>query len=177
MTNANPTPQVVNGSAAANGLALVRLTIGVMFMWVFFENREKGLEPRDIVFLQKQIKKHARNNRYRNSGLKQAPVGTADAGLLTRIRENKRHGEGGAAVHNDQGAKKFVPRSYKSKQRDGHDRGSNRWQANAGENLPVRGAVHNRRLFDFPWHGFKTVANYVEAERDLDRRVDDSKAQ
>ena len=41
MTNANPTPQVVNGSAAANGLALVRLTIGVMFMWVFFENREK----------------------------------------------------------------------------------------------------------------------------------------
>ena len=43
MTNANPTPQVVNGSAAANGLALVRLTIGVMFMWVFFENRGKGL--------------------------------------------------------------------------------------------------------------------------------------
>jgi uncharacterized membrane protein YphA (DoxX/SURF4 family) len=43
MTNANPTPQVVNGSAAANGLTLVRLTIGVMFVWVFFENRGKGL--------------------------------------------------------------------------------------------------------------------------------------
>lgn len=29
--------------AAANGLALVRLTIGAMFVWVFFENRGKGL--------------------------------------------------------------------------------------------------------------------------------------
>jgi len=28
---------------AANGLALVRLTIGVMFVWVFFENLGKGL--------------------------------------------------------------------------------------------------------------------------------------
>jgi uncharacterized membrane protein YphA (DoxX/SURF4 family) len=28
---------------AANGLALVRLTIGAMFVWVFFENRGKGL--------------------------------------------------------------------------------------------------------------------------------------
>ena len=29
--------------AAANGLALVRLTIGAMFVWVFFENLGKGL--------------------------------------------------------------------------------------------------------------------------------------
>ena len=31
------------GYAAANGLALVRLTIGSMFVWVFFENLGKGL--------------------------------------------------------------------------------------------------------------------------------------
>jgi thiosulfate dehydrogenase (quinone) large subunit len=36
MTNANQ-PQ------AANGLAIVRLTIGAMFVWVFFENLGKGL--------------------------------------------------------------------------------------------------------------------------------------
>jgi uncharacterized membrane protein YphA (DoxX/SURF4 family) len=30
-------------SYAANGLALVRLTIGAMFVWVFFENLGKGL--------------------------------------------------------------------------------------------------------------------------------------
>jgi uncharacterized membrane protein YphA (DoxX/SURF4 family) len=28
---------------AANGLALIRMTIGVMFVWVFFENLGKGL--------------------------------------------------------------------------------------------------------------------------------------
>jgi len=28
---------------AANGLAIVRLTIGAMFVWVFFENQGKGL--------------------------------------------------------------------------------------------------------------------------------------
>src|SRR5262249_44643830 len=28
---------------AANGLAMVRLTIGAMFVWVFFENLGKGL--------------------------------------------------------------------------------------------------------------------------------------
>src|SRR5258706_12053123 len=28
---------------AANGLAIVRLTIGAMFLWVFFENLGKGL--------------------------------------------------------------------------------------------------------------------------------------
>jgi uncharacterized membrane protein YphA (DoxX/SURF4 family) len=31
---------------AANGLALVRLTIGAMFVWVFFENLGKGLYTR-----------------------------------------------------------------------------------------------------------------------------------
>jgi uncharacterized membrane protein YphA (DoxX/SURF4 family) len=30
-------------SGAANGLALVRVTIGAMFVWVFFENLGKGL--------------------------------------------------------------------------------------------------------------------------------------
>lgn len=30
-------------SAAANGLAIVRVTIGAMFVWVFFENWGKGL--------------------------------------------------------------------------------------------------------------------------------------
>jgi uncharacterized membrane protein YphA (DoxX/SURF4 family) len=29
--------------AAASGLALIRVTIGVMFVWVFFENKGKGL--------------------------------------------------------------------------------------------------------------------------------------
>ncbi|HEY1938319.1 MAG TPA: TQO small subunit DoxD [Candidatus Angelobacter sp.] len=33
----------VGHSQAANGLALVRLTIGAMFLWVFFENLGKGL--------------------------------------------------------------------------------------------------------------------------------------
>lgn len=36
-TNADPNPY------SANGLALVRLTIGAMFVWVFFENLGKGL--------------------------------------------------------------------------------------------------------------------------------------
>jgi uncharacterized membrane protein YphA (DoxX/SURF4 family) len=31
------------GQNAANGLALIRLTIGAMFVWVFFENMGKGL--------------------------------------------------------------------------------------------------------------------------------------
>lgn len=31
------------GQSAANGLAIVRLTIGAMFVWVFFENLGKGL--------------------------------------------------------------------------------------------------------------------------------------
>jgi uncharacterized membrane protein YphA (DoxX/SURF4 family) len=48
MMTTNPT-QVQNTSVsfagqshAANGLALVRLTIGAMFVWVFFENLGKG---------------------------------------------------------------------------------------------------------------------------------------
>ena len=41
--NTNPTPSVAQQLAAANGLALVRLTIGAMFVWVFFENKGKGL--------------------------------------------------------------------------------------------------------------------------------------
>jgi uncharacterized membrane protein YphA (DoxX/SURF4 family) len=42
-TNANPTLQVINPPEAATGLALVRVTIGAMFVWVFFENLGKGL--------------------------------------------------------------------------------------------------------------------------------------
>jgi hypothetical protein len=34
---------VAQQSQAANGLALVRVTIGAMLMWVFFENLGKGL--------------------------------------------------------------------------------------------------------------------------------------
>jgi uncharacterized membrane protein YphA (DoxX/SURF4 family) len=43
MTNASPTQNVANQLPAANGLAIVRLTIGTMFVWVFFENLGKGL--------------------------------------------------------------------------------------------------------------------------------------
>jgi uncharacterized membrane protein YphA (DoxX/SURF4 family) len=42
-TNANPTLKAMNQPEAANGLALVRVTIGAMFVWVFFENLGKGL--------------------------------------------------------------------------------------------------------------------------------------
>jgi len=46
-TDRGPTQSQASGSAsgaqAANGLALVRLTIGAMLVWVFFENLGKGL--------------------------------------------------------------------------------------------------------------------------------------
>ena len=42
MTNASPTQNVSNEMPAANGLAIVRVTIGTMFVWVFFENLGKG---------------------------------------------------------------------------------------------------------------------------------------
>jgi uncharacterized membrane protein YphA (DoxX/SURF4 family) len=41
--NASPTPSEAKQLPAANGLALVRVTIGAMFVWVFFENLGKGL--------------------------------------------------------------------------------------------------------------------------------------
>lgn len=41
--NANPTRSQSTQLPAANGLALVRITIGAMFVWVFFENLSKGL--------------------------------------------------------------------------------------------------------------------------------------
>ena len=41
--NANPTLGEREQLPAANGLALVRVTIGAMFVWVFFENLGKGL--------------------------------------------------------------------------------------------------------------------------------------
>jgi uncharacterized membrane protein YphA (DoxX/SURF4 family) len=40
---ARPTPSEPKQLAAANGLALVRVTIGAEFVWVFFENLGKGL--------------------------------------------------------------------------------------------------------------------------------------
>lgn len=43
MTNESPTQNAENQPSAANGLAIVRLTIGAMFVWVFFENLGKGL--------------------------------------------------------------------------------------------------------------------------------------
>jgi uncharacterized membrane protein YphA (DoxX/SURF4 family) len=36
-------PTVAHQPQAANGLAIVRLTIGAMLVWVFFENLSKGL--------------------------------------------------------------------------------------------------------------------------------------
>ncbi|MGB7280634.1 MAG: DoxX family membrane protein [Candidatus Acidiferrum sp.] len=43
MTNAIPTQTFASPQPAANGLAIVRITIGAMFVWVFFENLGKGL--------------------------------------------------------------------------------------------------------------------------------------
>jgi uncharacterized membrane protein YphA (DoxX/SURF4 family) len=43
ITNASPTQNAANQLPAANGLALVRVTIGAMLVWVFFENLGKGL--------------------------------------------------------------------------------------------------------------------------------------
>jgi len=42
-TNLNPALKIINQSDAANGLALVRVTLGAMLVWVFFENLGKGL--------------------------------------------------------------------------------------------------------------------------------------
>jgi uncharacterized membrane protein YphA (DoxX/SURF4 family) len=41
--NATATHNLGHPTNAANGLALVRVTIGAMFVWVFFENLGKGL--------------------------------------------------------------------------------------------------------------------------------------
>src|SRR3954464_12019512 len=41
--NASPTSSATEQLPAANGLAIVRVTIGAMFVWVFFENLGKGL--------------------------------------------------------------------------------------------------------------------------------------
>jgi uncharacterized membrane protein YphA (DoxX/SURF4 family) len=43
MTSASPVQNVASQPSAANGLAIVRLTIGAMLVWVFFENLGKGL--------------------------------------------------------------------------------------------------------------------------------------
>ena len=42
-TEQNAAVSFIGRPDAANGLALVRLTIGAMFVWVFFENLGKGL--------------------------------------------------------------------------------------------------------------------------------------
>src|SRR5579863_8152461 len=43
-TNASPLHnELTRQSQAAYGLAMVRLTVGAMFVWVFFENKGKGL--------------------------------------------------------------------------------------------------------------------------------------
>ena len=41
--NASLTPTEAKQLPAATGLALIRVTIGAMFLWVFFENLGKGL--------------------------------------------------------------------------------------------------------------------------------------
>src|SRR5262249_15990027 len=43
MTNATATQDVANQPTAAGGLAIVRVTVGAMLVWVFFENLGKGL--------------------------------------------------------------------------------------------------------------------------------------
>ena len=43
MTDVSPTQNVATHMSPANGLALVRVTIGAMFVWVFFENLGKTL--------------------------------------------------------------------------------------------------------------------------------------
>src|ERR1700733_5305532 len=43
MANTGPTQNSAGQSSAANGLAIVRVTIGAMLVWVFFENLGKGL--------------------------------------------------------------------------------------------------------------------------------------
>ena len=40
---ANEATKVTHGQEAAAGLAIVRVTVGAMFVWVFFENLGKGL--------------------------------------------------------------------------------------------------------------------------------------
>src|SRR5947208_7825225 len=42
-TTANPSLEMMDQPDAGIGLALVRVTIGAMFLWVFFENLGKGL--------------------------------------------------------------------------------------------------------------------------------------
>ncbi|MFZ0661860.1 MAG: DoxX family membrane protein [Acidobacteriaceae bacterium] len=42
-TNATPSRTGMTWAQAAGGLAIVRVTIGAMFVWVFFENMGKGL--------------------------------------------------------------------------------------------------------------------------------------
>jgi uncharacterized membrane protein YphA (DoxX/SURF4 family) len=43
MTSASPTQDMANQPPVADGLAIVRVTIGAMLVWVFFENLGKGL--------------------------------------------------------------------------------------------------------------------------------------
>src|SRR5881227_4032906 len=43
LSNASPTSSESRQLSAANGLTLVRVTIGAMLVWVFFENLGKGL--------------------------------------------------------------------------------------------------------------------------------------
>lgn len=42
-SNVSPTLSELKQAPSANALALVRVTIGAMFVWVFFENMGKGL--------------------------------------------------------------------------------------------------------------------------------------
>ena len=46
MTNSGPAQSAPSQSPAANGLAIVRITIGAMLVWVFFEDLGKGLYTR-----------------------------------------------------------------------------------------------------------------------------------
>ena len=81
-----------------------------------------------------------------------------------------------APVHHHQRAEELVPRGDEGEQRDGDDRRHDRRQVDADEHLPARAAVDDRRLLELARHRLEAVAHDVDAERELDRGVDDGQA-
>ncbi len=81
-----------------------------------------------------------------------------------------------AAVHDDQRAEEFVPRGDEGEQRDRDDRRPDRRHVDAHQHLPAGAAVDHRRFLEFARHRLEAVAHDVDAERDLDRGVDDREA-
>ena len=59
---------------------------------------------------------------------------------------------------------------------DGHDRRPDRRHEDATEHLPAGAAVDDRGLLQLARHRLEAVAHDVDAERELDRRVNDGEA-